>query len=528
MPILKSGARSHYTRQASQRSRSGRHLSLARSLSGINRVVPLASRRVRFSLPTDLEEDHGLIRQLTHHFGPGSRVRGLWPQARLVLITYTVWNIPYRLALRERYDWVETTADAAFLAGLAAELLMALADDVGGAKASLLARGMHAEGKVRLTLRRSEATDKGSAGDGQAVRHLRPNEVPVHYAAALVGKLRSPGFWADVAASLCLAAAYALDVTVLSGPRWRAGHNKSRPWIYWVALVPKLVRWRQLLQFLGAMEMNLTVDMRGVAVFKCILFVYGSAHYVGCWFYFLSRVYDFSAVPTMETWVSLYGEANPWFYSYLTNDNAQAYLLCLYMGFSVITAQNYEVVVPQTHPELYCSIPLVFMQIILQSYIMGTINHHLIKKDERQEAFRLQMEALESYSSQRRLPEDLKQRLVQYFEFQAAKQHDDDDKVLSHLTAGLRVKVASFQYGAVMGRNMHLFAGCSSGFLANIMGSLRETFLMPGETVFQARVFSAGWVSPGWVWAARARAGGPDGPGVTPGRTRSDPRTDPE
>lgn len=123
-------------------------------------------------------------------------------------------------------------------------------------------------------------------------------------------------------------------------------------------------------------------------------------------------------------------------------------------------------------------------------YILGTINHYLVKKDERTEAFRRKLQALEQYCQQRRLPELLQQRLRQYFEFQQLKRRDDDSKVVRALTGSLRMKVASFQYRDVVQRNNHLFQGCNQQFLNQLMVRLREVYLMPGEVFVQQRDMS--------------------------------------
>ena len=93
-------------------------------------------------------------------------------------------------------------------------------------------------------------------------------------------------------------------------------------------------------------------------------------------------------------------------------------------GFSVISAQNYELVVPQTWPEVLFSIVCVFVQIVIVAYILGTANHYLIKKDPRMEAQRKQLRSLERYCAQRNLPASLRTRLRGYFEFQQTKQRN--------------------------------------------------------------------------------------------------------
>ena len=161
------------------------------------------------------------------------------------------------------------------------------------------------------------------------------------------------------------------------------------------------------------------------------------------------------------------------------------YLVCLFKGFNIITAQNYEQVVPETYPELVYSIIGSFVQILVASYILGTITNYLVKKDAKVEANRRQLLAVDEYCVQRALPADLCARLRQYFEFQQLKQLDDDVKVQSLLPRSLQMKVSRFLHSDVLERNGHLFAGCNAQFLNNFLVMLREVHLMPGEVLFQ-------------------------------------------
>ena len=47
------------------------------------------------------------------------------------------------------------------------------------------------------------------------------------------------------------------------------------------------------------------------------------------------------------------------------------YLLCIFKGFNIISAQNYEQVTPEIYSELVLSVFFTLLQIILFAYIVG-------------------------------------------------------------------------------------------------------------------------------------------------------------
>lgn len=102
----------------------------------------------------------------------------------------------------------------------------------------------------------------------------------------------------------------------------------------------------------------------------------------------------------------------------------------MYKGFNAISNLAYDPSVPQRLPEIILQTAVILIQVGLEAYILGTLNHYLVKKDPNMEAFENQMLALQQYIVQRDLPNDLRDRLVTYFEFQRAKSSSDQSSVV--------------------------------------------------------------------------------------------------
>ena len=135
---------------------------------------------------------------------------------------------------------------------------------------------------------------------------------------------------------------------------------------------------------------------------------------------------------------------------------------------------GYEMTDPQRWEEMLYCIAVVLLQIVLEAFILGTLFHYIVKKDQAVENFRKRLVMLEEYGSTRQLPSELRGRLRKHFEFQYQKTQEVDTGVLSLMPSSLKMKVASFQYEDVMERNMGLFKGCNAQFLNMVVVALRQ------------------------------------------------------
>ena len=220
--------------------------------------------------------------------------------------------------------------------------------------------------------------------------------------------------------------------------------------------------------------MDVHAQMQISALYKLIIILFGSAHWLGCLFYFLSNVQRHSEQEAYTTF-SVLMSRNQVGFNLTTTGAAEQYLVAIFKGFNIISAQNYESVVPQTYPEMIFSILCVPLQIYIAAYVLGTINNYLVKKDARREADRRALQQLEEYCAQRRLPPALTVRLKNHVLFQQTKQRSDDVGLHRLLPRGLQMKLGLVLYETdVVKRNAHLFRGCNQQFIANFLVELRE------------------------------------------------------
>lgn len=259
---------------------------------------------------------------------------------------------------------------------------------------------------------------------------------------------------------------------------------------WWFAHVPRLSRAPELLRFFREKEMDVHFDMTIIALFKFVLFVYGGAHFLGCSFYALSVFEGERFDPAYQPFSILYSEVGSIEFDYRASDRSFAYFVCLFKGFNIITALNYEVVYPETHAEIVFSVLCIYLQIVLYAYILGTITNYLVKKDVKAEMDRKQLLAVEEYCRQRNLPHTLTQKLLEYFGFQQRKKRVTDMQIVKALPRNIRTKMCAHLYADVLSRNAHLFAGVNAQFANQLLVRLREVHVMPGEVIIRQRDMS--------------------------------------
>eukprot|EP00899_Mesostigma_viride_P005860 jgi/Mesvir1/15275/Mv06493-RA.1 len=196
----------------------------------------------------------------------------------------------------------------------------------------------------------------------------------------------------------------------------------------------------------------------------------GAAHWVGCLYYLLARLNGFNR----STWIGQWERIGRTGYEEDTADNLEKYVLIIYKGFNAVSNLGFEIIVHTEWVEMLASIIVIFLQVVLYSYILGTIFHYLVKKDPHEEAHRMRMRAVDHYCHTRQLPQRLRDSVSRYFEFQYHKNGEQHASVVKGLPSTILTRVARFQYQQLLSKASFLFGRCSPQFLGMMMVRLRE------------------------------------------------------
>eukprot|EP00873_Tetraselmis_striata_P000688 jgi/Tetstr1/420952/TSEL_012012.t1 len=250
-------------------------------------------------------------------------------------------------------------------------------------------------------------------------------------------------------------------------------------WAWWVASGLRLPRMYALWNYFELMGMKLDVNAWALQMTKLVLIIFLCFHWFGCVWYLLARVQDFND----GTWVTRLANALLTFYDPETAGLGSTYLLILFRGGNGMTNFGYDTERPNNPAEVvWCMFTIIF-QVFLAAYVLGTLFHHLVAKDEALEAYRRRISRVQQFMNDRHLPNHLKQRVVQYIDFTYIKSKDTYSDDIG-LPRTLELRVASCQYRAVIetcsvpGAPLR---GCIEQFINTLLVSVHEAYLMPGE-----------------------------------------------
>lgn len=175
--------------------------------------------------------------------------------------------------------------------------------------------------------------------------------------------------------------------------------------LFWTTQLLRLPRVMTIMSYFNVKELDNSINISTLATAKFVLMIFLAMHWIGCLFYFLAIVASFDDVPTWQSWVPQFIDVNTvsitnWDLDVLVTGGSMspaAYLLCVYKGLNMLTNLGYEGVSPRRYEELVASVVVIFVQMVIEAYILGTLFHYLVKPDPLEEAFTMFMQKVDQY-----------------------------------------------------------------------------------------------------------------------------------
>ena len=119
------------------------------------------------------------------------------------------------------------------------------------------------------------------------------------------------------------------------------------------------------------------------------------------------------------------------------------------------------------------------------AYILGTLFHYVVHKDEELERTRKRHQNLEAYASSRHLPAALCARLRRHFQNMGEKaEMQEQSHIVNQLPDVLIAKIANFSSRDLI-NNCNLFQGAPEQYLTMLAVRLKPKLLLPGELLFK-------------------------------------------
>ncbi|XP_028816869.1 potassium voltage-gated channel subfamily H member 4-like isoform X3 [Denticeps clupeoides] len=356
--------------------------------------------------------------------------KALWDWMILLATFYVAVTVPYNVCFTA-YNDPETASRSTIVSDIAVEMLFIL--------------------DIILNFRTTYVSQSG-----QVVYDSR--SICIHYAATW--------FFVDLVAALPFDLLYAFNITVTS----LVHLLKTVRLLRLLRLLQKLDRYSQY----SAMVLTLLMS-----VFALL------AHWMACIWYVIGRKEMESHHP--ETWdIGWLHELGkrletPYVNSTVGGPSVRsAYIASLYFTLSSLTSVGFGNVCANTDAEKIFSICTMLIGALMHAVVFGNVTAIIQRMYSRRSLYHTRMKDLKDFIRVHRLPQQLKQRMLEYFQTTWSVNNGIDANELLHdFPDELRADIAMHLNKDIL--QLPVFQGASRGCLRSLSLHIKTSFCAPGE-----------------------------------------------
>uniref|UniRef100_A0A672SQ12 Voltage-gated inwardly rectifying potassium channel KCNH3 n=1 Tax=Sinocyclocheilus grahami TaxID=75366 RepID=A0A672SQ12_SINGR len=356
--------------------------------------------------------------------------KALWDWMILLATFYVAVTVPYNVCFTA-YSDVETAGRSTIVSDIAVEMLFIL--------------------DIILNFRTTYVSQSG-----QVV--YEPRSICLHYA--------TTWFFVDLVAALPFDLLYAFNITVTS----LVHLLKTVRLLRLLRLLQKLDRYSQY----SAMVLTLLMSMFALL-----------AHWMACIWYIIGR-------KEMETnangawdigWLHELGRRldKPYLNSTVGGPSVRsAYIASLYFTLSSLTSVGFGNVCANTDAEKIFSVCTMLIGALMHAVVFGNVTAIIQRMYSRRSLYHTRMKDLKDFIRVHRLPQQLKQRMLEYFQTTWSVNNGIDVNELLHdFPDELRADIAMHLNKDIL--QLPVFDGASRGCLRSLSLHIKTTFCTPGE-----------------------------------------------
>jgi len=228
----------------------------------------------------------------------------------------------------------------------------------------------------------------------------------------------------------------------------------------------RLVRMRRVKQLFDIIKFSSKVSLMSLTLIRNGVAAGAWSHFAACVFYFIAKQYNFDED---NTWIGPHEDQSP----------MEIYITTLYWSVVTFTTVGYGDLSPVNTAEEIFSMIYMLLNIILMSYIIGSITLLVVKNDEATGMYRDNLQTLYNYCSANDiLDDDLYPRLKTQLKVEFNHRDMADEMVLSKFPKTMRQKVL-----------YKLYSPCLEG--TNLMNGIRQHFITDFLSACRIVVFSS-------------------------------------
>ncbi|RVE59440.1 hypothetical protein OJAV_G00188660 [Oryzias javanicus] len=355
--------------------------------------------------------------------------KALWDWLILLATFYVAVTVPYNVSFTPHDDAV-TAARSTIVSDIAVEMLFII--------------------DIILNFRTTYVSQSG-----QVVYEAR--SICIHYA--------TTWFFVDLVAALPFDLLYAFNITVTS----------------LVHLLKQTVRLLRLLRLLQKLD---RYSQYSAMVLTLLMSVFALlAHWMACVWYMIGR----KEIDTNETWeIGWLHELGKRLETPYVNSTAggptvrSSYIAALYFTLSSLTSVGFGNVCANTDAEKIFSICTMLIGALMHAVVFGNVTAIIQRMYSRRSLYHTRMKDLKDFIRVHRLPQQLKQRMLEYFQTTWSVNNGiDANELLHNFPDELRADIAMHLNKDIL--QLPVFKGASRGCLRSLSLHIKTSFCVPGE-----------------------------------------------
>ncbi|XP_059180813.1 potassium voltage-gated channel subfamily H member 4-like isoform X2 [Centropristis striata] len=354
--------------------------------------------------------------------------KALWDWLILLATFYVAVTVPYNVSFTP-YDDTVTAARSTIVSDIVVEMLFII--------------------DIILNFRTTYVSQSG-----QVVYEAR--SICIHYA--------TTWFFVDLVAALPFDLLYAFNITVTS----LVHLLKTVRLLRLLRLLQKLDRYSQY----SAMVLTLLMS-----VFALL------AHWMACIWYMIGR----KEIETNESWdIGWLHELGkrletPYINSTVGGPTVRSsYIAALYFTLSSLTSVGFGNVCANTDAEKIFSICTMLVGALMHALVFGNVTAIIQRMYSRRSLYHTRMKDLKDFIRVHRLPQQIKQRMLEYFQTTWSVNNGIDANELLHdFPDELRADIAMHLNKDIL--QLPVFKGASRGCLRSLSLHIKTSFCVPGE-----------------------------------------------
>ncbi|KAG1662417.1 hypothetical protein FOA52_012350 [Chlamydomonas sp. UWO 241] len=244
----------------------------------------------------------------------------------------------------------------------------------------------------------------------------------------------------------------------------------------------KLGRMYRVLEFFTSLDKKMIISDIAVLLIRNWLYVLYSSHWAACIFYLIARLEYFGE----NSWVGRAADPHRGSGDRLDGTSIFGrYIYSLYIAIAAFVGSVgdndfYEASVPEAMFMIfYC-----LMNVVLSSYILGTVTMLMVKFDERSKQLRDQKTNLIKFKGMHQIPDSLFNAMSEHLELHFHSEQTADESVLAIYPSNLRRKVLRNLYSVQL-KACYLLSDVGFKFIDALLAASRVELFMPNVDLLQ-------------------------------------------